>query len=69
MPGSGTTVRAVAVSPSNPNVAYVSYKNLQEGFFFETISRAWREPATGARAGNWCGRSRLSQRLTSTRRG
>jgi photosystem II stability/assembly factor-like uncharacterized protein len=38
LPGSGTTVRAVAVSASNSNVAYVSYKNLQEGFFSKTIS-------------------------------
>jgi photosystem II stability/assembly factor-like uncharacterized protein len=38
LPGTGTTVRAVAVSPKDPNVAYVSYKNLQEGFFTKTIS-------------------------------
>ena len=32
LPGTGATVRAVAVSPSDPRVAYVSYKNLQDGF-------------------------------------
>ncbi len=38
LPGSGTTVRMLAVSPSNPSVAYVSYKNLQEGLIERTVS-------------------------------
>ena len=38
LPGSGATVRAVAVSPKDPRVAYVSYKNLQEGFLSKTTS-------------------------------
>lgn len=38
LPGAGTTVRALAVSPSDPNVAYVSYKNLQEGLIQKTVS-------------------------------
>ena len=31
LPGSGATVRAVAASPKDPRIAYVSYKSLQEG--------------------------------------
>lgn len=38
LPGSGTTVRALAISASNPNVAYVSYRNLQEGLIQKTVS-------------------------------
>ena len=38
LPGSGATVRSVAASPSNPNIAYASYKNLQEGLFTKTTS-------------------------------
>jgi photosystem II stability/assembly factor-like uncharacterized protein len=34
LPGTGATVRAVAASPKDPRIAYVSYKNLQDGFFF-----------------------------------
>jgi len=32
LPGLGAAVRAVAVSPTDPRIAYVSYKNLQDGF-------------------------------------
>jgi photosystem II stability/assembly factor-like uncharacterized protein len=32
LPGSGAAVRAIAVSPKDPRIAYVSYKNLQDGF-------------------------------------
>ena len=32
LPGSGATVRAIAASPKDPRVAYVSYTNMQEGF-------------------------------------
>ena len=38
LPGSGATVRTVAASASNPNIAYVSYKNLQEGLLTKTTS-------------------------------
>ena len=38
LPGTGATVRAVAASPKDPRIAYVSYKNLQDGFFTKTTS-------------------------------
>jgi photosystem II stability/assembly factor-like uncharacterized protein len=38
LPGSGATARAIAVSPKDPRVAYLSYKNLQEGFLWKTTS-------------------------------
>ncbi len=51
LPGSGATTRAVAVSSKNPNVAYVSYKNLQEGFFTKTVS--FGVARTGDRGKTW----------------
>jgi photosystem II stability/assembly factor-like uncharacterized protein len=32
LPGTGATVRAIAASPKDPRIAYVSYKNLHDGF-------------------------------------
>ena len=38
LPGAGATVRAVAASPKDPRIAYLSYKNLQQGLLFKTTS-------------------------------
>ena len=39
LPGDGALVRALAASPSDPRIAYVSYKNLQEGLLGGLLSR------------------------------
>jgi len=51
LPGSGTTVRALTASPSDSNVAYVSYKNMQEGLLQKTIS--FGVMRTGDRGKTW----------------
>jgi photosystem II stability/assembly factor-like uncharacterized protein len=33
LPGSGAQLRAIAVAPANPSVAYVSFRNLAQGLF------------------------------------
>jgi len=40
LPGSGEAVRAVAASPTDPRIAYVSYKNLVDGLFGGLLNKS-----------------------------